>query len=357
MHHFPLFMHGMTKGQTSGKHWRSQWHTANCFARAATAFALALLAGLTVGREVYSQNQNETQPNARAAGKGAVKYLSDRGAWIGPAGYSLDLNGFHPRPGELGVEFWESIVSFKPTWKGRDEDFLRIADVPNVAVMEFWLFNHKISHPEIFAFLPKMGHLRSLMIEWESPFTDACVRYVSQCHNLEELTIGNGDISDDGMAELAKLTSLRDLRIESDSLRLTSAGVAHLAKLTSLRKLSLTFQCKDAITDKAVAALAPLRNLEVLFVDGNITDAAMPNIVKFDRLRELSIRPARITDKGLAVLAKLKTLRELDVRGTGVTEAGVRSFRKAVPQCEVRSAFDKPAKALPERKMTEGNTK
>jgi acetyl-CoA acetyltransferase len=55
----------------------------------------------------------------------------------------------------------------------------------------------------------------------------------------------------------------------------------------------------------------------------NASDKLLTLIVRFDRLRELSLHGASVTDAGMAHLIGLESLRLLNLRGTRITDASL----------------------------------
>ncbi len=262
-----------------------------------------------------------------AAAEAAAAYLAERGASIRTLSEGGDAAAASRRT-RLAVEISDVCSSECPVWTGRDEDLARLVDVPNVEAITF---DRQFVHPSALAFLPKMNSLRALCFTFGCPVNDEVVRIVSECRGIDRLVVFAGDISSDGAAQLAKLTSLRELFLVSP--RTTDKGVAALSVLANLEELRLPVA---KVTDSAVPRLAKLSKLRELGINGSpITDKGLGSLAKLGKLRKLDISGTRITDKGLPSLAKLQSLEVLDVRGTGVTEAGVRSLQAALPRCKI----------------------
>ena len=223
------------------------------------AFALVLSAGLAVAKDERSRETGDSKQQASTsdrappyssedeawrefhkqetpASKAAEEYLRERGGSV--VAFFLDdmsvgLPNFHRV--ELGVAISDAVGGHGPRWTGRDEDLLRLAAIPNIRLVSV---DHKISRPEFLAFLPKMKQLRYLTICDMACLSDDWVPYVAQCHKLEELNLV-GHISNDGMARLAELSSLKELTIWSGAEPTTARGARGIAKITSLRVLCL----------------------------------------------------------------------------------------------------------------------
>jgi len=99
---------------------------------------------------------------------------------------------------------------------------------------------------------------------------------------------------------------------------LTDEGMAHVAKLTKLARLSL-FYCN--ITNSGLRHLSRLSNLEVLNLDSrDISDDGLKHLPK--NLKALDLFSGRISDSGCGHIAKLKTLEALELCGGGIGDLG-----------------------------------
>jgi Leucine-rich repeat (LRR) protein len=104
---------------------------------------------------------------------------------------------------------------------------------------------------------------------------------------------------------------------------LTDAGLAHLAKL-QLKKLSL-FYCN--ISNDGLRHLSTMTSLEVLNLDSrDVSDEGMVFLQKLPQLRSLDIFSGRITDIGCMYLSRIKSLENLELCGGGVSDRGCASL-------------------------------
>jgi Leucine rich repeat/Leucine Rich repeat len=135
--------------------------------------------------------------------------------------------------------------------------------------------------------------------------------------NLETLSLNDCELTEKGLAPLARLDQLRELslsrlnhiRYGGGSLGLSDACLVPVKGLTNLQKLTLS---GNRITDSGLAMLAGLSNLEMLDLDA--TD---------------------VTDAGLIHLQALKQLKVLGLAGTKVTPQGVKALQAAMPGLEI----------------------
>jgi Leucine-rich repeat (LRR) protein len=119
----------------------------------------------------------------------------------------------------------------------------------------------------------------------------------------------NSGLTDDDMASLKQLTSLRVVWLEANGI--TDRGLQQLSNLTQLEKLWLQ---STAVTDKGVATL-----------------------LNFTKLRDLDLSGTYVTDACIDALAKCPRLEYLKLGNTNVTEAGKASLRKALPNCRIEN--------------------
>ena len=140
-----------------------------------------------------------------------------------------------------------------------------------------------------------------------------------------------GDVSDDGLAHLARLKSLACLRLGPG---ISDDGLAHLRGLTSLAELWL--DSAEDVSDEGLQAVQGLTSLEELSLQyTGITDAGMPHLSQLSRLVKLTLDGTPISDAGLQHLHGLKALRQLSLNKTEVTQEGVSALQSALPECKV----------------------
>lgn len=137
-------------------------------------------------------------------------------------------------------------------------------------------------------------------------------------------------------AELARLAGIDGLIfVWFDNAPFTAAGLKHLAASRNLQKLNLHGAARigdeaaeqiaafrqlvtldishTGFTDKGLAALSPLENLQELVCGPNISGAALPSFRRLPRLRMLTIEASDLGEKELAGVAELRQLDWLDL--------------------------------------------
>ena len=181
------------------------------------------------------------------------------------------------------------------------------------------------------AYLRKVPSLKILYL-FETSTTDAGVHHLSGHAGLENLAFIRTQLTDRSMAYLKSMPSLKKLNIYKES-RVTDRGMAHLGQINSLESLDL-----PDISDKGVASIAKLKNLKHLHIYGGSsstnTDTSLKHISKLQSLESLSIPGHGYTNSGMDDLAKLTNLRELDISADAVTNEGLASL-KALKSLEI----------------------
>ncbi len=144
------------------------------------------------------------------------------------------------------------------------------------------------------------------------------------------LSLAHTAVTDKGLARLATLTDLQELYLGP---RITDAGLAHLAGMTRLKMLGF-HEGNDypQVTGSGLAHLAGMSGLERLDLGRlPLTDEGMARMSGPAGLRELLVYNTGLTDTGLASLATLPSLEELHAHDTMVRGPGL--ARLAAPEC------------------------
>ncbi|KAL7580137.1 hypothetical protein ACA910_012894 [Epithemia clementina (nom. ined.)] len=147
------------------------------------------------------------------------------------------------------------------------------------------------------------------------------LRHLSRLTNLCSLNLDSRDISDEGLRHLPK--QLKSLDIFSG--RITDTGCGHIAKITSLETLEL---CGGGVGDLGCTLLATLENLTSLNLSQNerISNRGAAALAALDNLEHLNVSNTRVNSSALRFFSGLRKLRSLAIYGcegvdntTGVT--------------------------------------
>jgi len=221
-----------------------------------------------------------------------------------------------------------------------DKCMPHIAHLTGLKVL--FLENTNIS-AEGLQFLKGLKSLERLSISKQ--LTDDGLAEIAQLPSLKALYIREDRLTNAGLAHLEKLASLEELDISNG--RMSNAGLAHLAKLPSLRYLMLTgknftddglIYIKDIpsikilhfghlahLTDRSLVHLSNVTTLERLSLHWveKITDSGIANLKKLPSLKQLDITHSQVTDNGLAHLKEIKSLEYLDLPQLCITDNGL----------------------------------
>lgn len=175
------------------------------------------------------------------------------------------------------------------------------------------------------------------------PLTDEGLASVCQNKNLRALSIGFAEISDDSLASIATLPNLTDLEIRDA--RFTDEGLTHLGRMSQLETLTLATYgpLSEAgphgpITDTGLEQLAGLTRLKTLRIESEsaITDEGLKSLRDMAQLEWLTLYSSRITDAGLQSLQQNTKLETLHLRDARITKAGAAKLRESVPFVRIR---------------------
>jgi hypothetical protein len=146
------------------------------------------------------------------------------------------------------------------------------------------------------------------------------------CEGLEVLRIAEPGLTDDDLAVLPSLVSLRHLVLFAP---VGDAGLGHITACPSLEIINLP---QGKFTD---AGLARLRELPLLiqlrFSSPHVSDAGMEHLAGMTNLRRVHLLDVPITDNGLEPLKRMTLLESFYIDGGKCTEAGLGCLLKSRP--------------------------
>lgn len=181
--------------------------------------------------------------------------------------------------------------------------------------------------------LAAFPHLQSLNL-YETPLTDEGLANLRPLVSLKHLNLGScRRITDDGVKHLAPLNNLESLNL-GFCRRITDKGFAVLEKFRKLKTLNLSI---TNVRDDRLKTIAAMDELQHLDLDNTpITDEGLRHLADMRKLRSLRFVGAAVTDNGIAALHGIKTLRFLNVTDTHVTPAGIATLKQTLPSCVVK---------------------
>ena len=131
------------------------------------------------------------------------------------------------------------------------------------------------------------------------------------------------------------LPELKPVATQITELNLAGDGLAEeIDAITACTHLHI-LHLRTKVGDKHLAALAQLRELEVLDLPlaTGVTDAGLKALEGHPQLRLVRLRAPRVTDAGLASWPRLPELRWLHLMEVPLTDAGLETFR-SMPKLE-----------------------
>ena len=288
--------------------------------------------------------------------------------------YEVDENG-ESRSGDppgpawlrdwLGIDFFANVATLELDLAV--VDLWRVRDFPALRTLSLSDGHAGITDDDL-APLAELHDLKRLDISL-LPITGEGLAQLARRSSLREFSLSYcANVTDAGIATIGNITSLRKLDIR-DCPQVSNAGLRELRRLTQLEELHVRFGNRHQIDDgwlDAVAAMPRLRSLAVWFGDrkagdglrhladcgrleslelfGNrgLTDSALAHLPALPMLKRLYLnRCERLTDEGLGVLVRLPKLETLFVSGKSqMSDGAVRHLQEA-PALET-VIFDPP---------------
>lgn len=136
-------------------------------------------------------------------------------------------------------------------------------------------------------------------------------------------------------------------QLEVSAVNARSFNDAQAAELPKLSNQIVWLKLGDTdISDAALAQVAKLKNLQKLHLEETkVTDAGLKQLKGLEYLEYLNLYGTAITDAGLAELAELKNLKTVYLWQTKVTEEGIAKLKNAMPKLEVIGGISEQAVA------------
>ena len=186
----------------------------------------------------------------------------------------------------------------------------------------------------------------------DCPLTDMALANLRDSRQLMSLTLGNTQVTDDGLAILDDFPRLKVLNMPSG---ITDKGFVHVLKCQQLEQLGGTFRSIRVQSLNRLPELDQLQTLYIYGVDASSTAADASRLEVFHQLpkltvlhvfrsrlsrsvvkglgqarqiRTLSLFHCDIESEGLAELQRLQHLENLSVTGSGLSDEHVEALSK-----------------------------
>ena len=164
---------------------------------------------------------------------------------------------------------------------------------------------------------------------------DDAIELLAGLPDLTELTMQFSDFSNEQLRHLIGLEHLESVDLKWTPI--SDQGLAYLARVPSIRSLKLNKLyppkqvanvSKSQLTDHALKHISKMRNLEKLIIWGaDISDRGLSDIAKCERLKTLWLLDTGINGEGLKHLSTLPELEKLDLSGTRVTASSLEPLK------------------------------
>ncbi len=179
--------------------------------------------------------------------------------------------------------------------------------------------------------IAKLEYLNTLDIEGQSSIITAKgISYLRNLRHLENLNLTLvfntsvvrepiGDI----YPEIGKLESLKSLKIGKNNGISDYSRFGEIGKLPNLNHLNMEYT--GLITDPEFSNILNLSSLRSLNLNGcwKLTDSIFLNINQLSNLTYLNLCGTKITDAGMAAVGELPNLSSLELSCSEITEAGI----------------------------------
>jgi hypothetical protein len=171
-----------------------------------------------------------------------------------------------------------------------------------------------------------LGSLKTLDLSY-SGVKDSHIGRLTQLPALQELNLDSCPISDLAISYLADNNVAPNLTcLDLADTDLTDAGMAKIAKFVKLEKLSL-FYCK--ITNSGLRHISQLKSIQVLNLDSrDISDDGLRYLRNLNNLKALDIFSGRISDTGCIHISAISSLESLELCGGGIGDLGCTQIAK-----------------------------
>ena len=149
--------------------------------------------------------------------------------------------------------------------------------------------------------------------------------------NLEELDVGTCPTSGGGFENLSRLPKLKQLLFDGPP---SPAAIRCVSQCPQLEKLSLQGGIAHEDALQFLCDMQGLRDLRV-YMRNPVGATGLKHSAQIALLETLILNPTSATDEELQVLAALSKLKSLYVRGPSLTKAGIDRLKEAMPNCKI----------------------
>jgi len=189
------------------------------------------------------------------------------------------------------------------------------------------LIYQKRDRPQTLSLL--LGDLNRIGREYDEflQVGDADLNTLRPKRSLTKLCLARTSVTNAGMKSLKGCGQLEWLDLSFNAI--SDIGFANLADALKLDQLSLE---GTQIGDESMRLISRFKKLEELDLSRTkITNAGLTHLVGLPKLEILWLSGTQVDDQAIAVLEKLKSLKQLEVDGTRITADGLRHLKSRLP--------------------------
>ena len=216
-----------------------------------------------------------------------------------------------------------------------DRGCVHLKDIPSLRILSFHEGVARITDASL-VHIAQIPNLESLCLHGMKNITDDGLAHLSKMRSLRKLDISSSQVTDRGLSFLKEIKTLERIDLPQRDQRITDVGLAHLSELPNLKQLSISRahsaspeRNREYYTDRGLESLVRCRKLEELGIGSiGISDVGMGHIAQFTSLTKLNLFGCdNVTDTGLSRLAALKSLKNLSVSHSAVSIAGLNKLK------------------------------
>lgn len=239
------------------------------------------------------------------------------------------------RMGDAGLKYLRDLLRLKYLALNgggfTDKGMVHVKDISSLRILSFHESLPRITDAGM-VHISYMPNLELLCLHGIKDITDEGIAHLTKMHSLRKLEIGSSQVTDKGLAYLSQIKTLERLELPQDQKGITDKGLTYLGMLPNLRHLAISRiyfidpkMNKEYYTDKGLAELANCRLLEELYIGSpGVTDEGMRHVAKLTNLKKLMLFGCEnVTNEGLAHLTTLQSLKHLNICRSKITIGGL----------------------------------
>ena len=176
--------------------------------------------------------------------------------------------------------------------------------------------------------LSNLTGLKSLCLSRVSGIDASVLSELSLIKGLLELDLSRTQIAGHSFACFEKFSKLESLFLREMNVKLRETELKHISKMKLLKSLSLSYSRVGGSLGALNTLSSTLNKLELEGVKGVIRQL---KVIKLPKLVLLNLSSCEIDDAAIPLLIKFQKLEELDVSHTQITSTGIKILRDKLP--------------------------